>query len=198
MWIHDIHLFELGKEVRKVENTFCYLKHDALDTSKGWISHYPILNIWGWKVKVSLPGARFSKVPITFGPEKSIVKVRPACSVKLVFSYVVKGIKIKNKCKVSCLETPSFWRYKENYVTRNTPEKFRDFRETGPRAPFVSLDEKIRKNENFTSSFGRLRQKLHQKACCTCSTIIFSHSGNQIIHLWRCRSRCCRHFLKPP
>ena len=41
--------------------------------------------------------------------------------------------KSKNNCKVSCLETPSFWRYKENYVTRNTPEKFRDFRETGPR-----------------------------------------------------------------
>ena len=51
------------------------------------------------------------------------------------------------------------------------------------------------KNENFTSSFGRLRQNLHQKACCTCSTIIFPHSTNQIIHLWRCRSRCCRHFL---
>ena len=28
--------------------------------------------------------------------------------------------------------TPSFSRYKENYGTRNTPEKFRDFWETGP------------------------------------------------------------------
>ena len=41
------------------------------------------------------------------GPEKPFVKVRPAYSVKLVFSYVVKGIKTNN-CKVSCLETPSF------------------------------------------------------------------------------------------
>ena len=47
--------------------------------------------------------------------------------------------------------------------------------------------------ENSTSSFGRLRQKLHQKACRTCSTIIFPHSTNQIIDLWRCR--CRRHFL---
>ena len=31
---------------------------------------------------------------------------------------------------------------------------------------------------------------LHQKACFTCSTIIFLHSTNQIIYLWRCRWRC--------
>ena len=47
------------------------------------------------------------------------------------------------------------------------------------------------KYENFTSSFGRLRQKLHR----TCSTIIFPHLTNQIINLWRCRGRCRRHFL---
>ena len=34
-----------------------------------------------------------------FGPEKPFVKVRPAYSVKLVFSYVVKGIKIKTVAK---------------------------------------------------------------------------------------------------
>ena len=43
-----------------------------------------------------------------------------------------KGNTNENNCKVSCLETPSFWRYRENYVTRNKPEKFRNFRETGP------------------------------------------------------------------
>ena len=32
-----------------------------------------------------------------FGPEKPFVKLRPAYSAKLVFSYVVKGIKIKIK-----------------------------------------------------------------------------------------------------
>ena len=34
-----------------------------------------------------------------FGPEKPFVKLRPAYSVKLVFSYVVEGIKIKITAK---------------------------------------------------------------------------------------------------
>ena len=34
-----------------------------------------------------------------FGPEKPFVKLQPAYSVKLVFSYVVKGIKIKITAK---------------------------------------------------------------------------------------------------
>ena len=36
---------------------------------------------------------------------------------------------------------------------------------------------------------------LHQKACRTCSTIIFLHSSNQIIDLLRCRWRCRRKIL---
>ena len=32
-------------------------------------------------------------------------------------------------------------------------------------------------------------KKLHHSACRTCSTIIFSHSTNQIIDLWRCPCR---------
>ena len=36
---------------------------------------------------------------------------------------------------------------------------------------------------------------LHQKACRTSSTIIFSHSTIQIIDLWCCRCRCRSHFL---
>ena len=41
------------------------------------------------------PGARFSKVRKIFEPEKPFVKLRPVHFVKLVFSRVVKGIKIK-------------------------------------------------------------------------------------------------------
>ena len=41
------------------------------------------------------PGVRFSKDPKTLRAEKSFVKLRLAYSVKLVFSYVVKRIKIK-------------------------------------------------------------------------------------------------------
>ena len=35
----------------------------------------------------------------------------------------------------------------------------------------------------------------HQKSCRRCSTIIFLHSTNQIIDLWRCGCRCCRQIL---
>ena len=68
------------------------------------------------------------------------------------------------------------------------------------------------KNERFTAPGSRCRQnlnyensrhhlvdylkKLHQKAWRACSTIIFSHSTNQIIDLWPCPGRCRRHFLK--
>ena len=79
------------------------------------------------------PGARFSKVPRPFPTRKAIRKTKTCLFCKAGLLICCKGNKNKNNCKVSCLETPSFWRYKENYVTRNTPEKFRDFRETGPR-----------------------------------------------------------------
>ena len=50
-------------------------------------------------VKTIDPGALFSKVPKTFRARKAIRKLRPAYSVKLVFSFVVKGIKIKMTAK---------------------------------------------------------------------------------------------------
>ena len=55
------------------------------------------------------PVSRTSRKPL--GLEKPFVKLRPPYSVKLVFSYVVKGWKIE--ITVSCLESPSFWRYNE-------------------------------------------------------------------------------------
>ena len=53
------------------------------------------------------------------------------------------------------------------------------------------------KFENFTSSFGRLRQKIAPKSMPHVQhDYFFPHSTNQIIDLWRCRFRCrCRHFL---
>ena len=50
-------------------------------------------------------------------------------------------------------------------------------------------------------SGGRLAdyvKTLHQKACRSCSTIIFLHSTNQIIDLSRCRWRCRRQILNSP
>ena len=48
------------------------------------------------------------------------------------------------------------------------------------------------KSERFTAASSRRRladyvKHLHQKGCRTSSTIIFLHSTNQIIDLWRCR-----------
>ena len=39
---------------------------------------------------------------------------------------------------------PSFWRYKENYVSCNAPEKFQDFWEMGPsRVTGVANEERV-------------------------------------------------------
>ena len=84
-------------------------------------------------------GARFSKVPKAFRARKAIRKT-PACLFCKAGLFICrKGNKNKNNCKVSCLNTPSFWRYIDNYVTRNAPEKFRDFRETGPWRELLKL-----------------------------------------------------------
>ena len=87
-----------------------------------------------------IPEARFSKIPKTFfGAQKAIHKIPTRLFCKDDLFICCKGNKNSNNCKVSCLETPLLWRYKENYVTRNAPEKFRDFRETGPRTGNVHL-----------------------------------------------------------
>ena len=74
---------------------------------------------------MSILGPVSEKSQKLFGPEKPFLKLWPTYSEKLVFSCC-KGNKNKNNCKVSCLETPLFWRYKKNnnyYVTWNAPKK---------------------------------------------------------------------------
>ena len=63
-----------------------------------------------------------------YGPEKPFLKLRPAYFVKLVFSYVVKRIKIKITAKFRLTEHLRF----EDTKRIMSPEQFRDFRETGP------------------------------------------------------------------
>ena len=64
-------------------------------------------------------------------PEKPFFKLRSAYIVKLVFSYVVKGIKIKITAKFRDTEHLRF----EDTKRIMSPEKFRNFRETGPWTP---------------------------------------------------------------
>ena len=59
---------------------------------------------------------------------KPFVKLRPVHSVKLVFLYVVKGIKIKITAKFRDMEHLRF----EDTKRIMSAEKFRVFRETGP------------------------------------------------------------------
>ena len=91
----------------------------------------PVLFLPPPMARSTTPGGRFSKVPKTFRARKAFRKTPTCLSCNAGLFICCKGNKNKSNCEVSCLETPSFWRYKENYVTRNGPEKFRDFRETG-------------------------------------------------------------------
>ena len=134
-------LMQLRNEVLKIQVWTELQLRSTRPTGRRSVSIGPSISTYRalhWHPKGQWPVSRKSRK--LFGPEKPFLKLRLAHSVKLVFSYVVKGRKIKSNCKVSCPETPSFWKYKENYVTRNAPEKFRDFRETGPRIqiPFRS------------------------------------------------------------
>ena len=54
-----------------------------------------------------------------------------------------KGNKNLNNCKVSCFETPLFWRYKECYVTRNHPITFGTFGKLAP-GPRRTLEKNLR------------------------------------------------------
>ena len=143
-----------------------------------------------------------------FGREKPFVKVRPASSGKPVFSYVLKGIKIKINAKFRASR-----RLRSEDTKRiMSLEKFRDFPETGPQArslcnketnvprsrqtdtspahvirPLLLRARVVVRTSNMKISRRRLAdyvKTLHQKECCTCSIIIFLHSTNQVIDLW--------------
>ena len=64
---------------------------------------------------------------------------------------------------------------------------------------FNATSSRYRRNlkyENFImASFGRLRQIITSKSVPHVQHDYFPRSTNQVIDLWRCRCRCCRHFL---
>ena len=79
-------------------------------------------------------GALFLKFPKTFRVRKAICNTPTGLLSKAGLFISCKGDKNWNKKFILFLETPSFCRCKENLVTRNAPEKFRDFRGTGHRS----------------------------------------------------------------
>ena len=74
-------------------------------------------------------GSRFSKVPRTVRARKASCQtvIRLFWKADLLISF-------KEDCEVWWLRTSALRRYKGNCGTRNRPEKFRDFWETGPRS----------------------------------------------------------------
>ena len=70
-----------------------------------------------------------------FGPEKPFVKLRPAYSVKLVFPYVVKGIKIK----ITASRRHRFEDTKRITSPEIRPKSFGTFEKRVPGLHFLSL-----------------------------------------------------------
>ena len=67
-----------------------------------------------------------------FGPEKPFVKLRPAYSVKLVFSYVVKGMKIKITAKFRASRRLRFEDTKRIMSPEIRPKSFGTFKKRAP------------------------------------------------------------------
>ena len=67
-----------------------------------------------------------------FGPVKPFLKLRPAYSVKLVFSYVVKGIKIKITAKFRASRRLRFEDTKRIMSPEMRPKRFGTFEKRAP------------------------------------------------------------------
>ena len=76
-------------------------------------------------------GACFSKVPITFRARKASRQTAICLAWKANPLTCFWCKKNKEDCEVWWLRTPPLRRYKGNCGTRNRPEKFRNFWETG-------------------------------------------------------------------
>ena len=76
------------------------------------------------------PVSRKSRKP--FGPEKPFVKLRPANFVDLVFSYVVKGIKMKTSSKFRASRRLRFEDTKRIMSPEMRPKSFGTFEKRAP------------------------------------------------------------------
>ena len=83
------------------------------------------------------PGPVSRKSRKLFGPEKPFVKLRPAYCVKLVFSYVVKGITIKITAKFPVSRRLRFEDTKRTMSPET--ESFGTFEKQAPGKPVVKL-----------------------------------------------------------
>ena len=78
------------------------------------------------------PGPVSRKSRKLFGSEKPFVKLRPAYSVKLVFSYVVKGIKMKITAKFRASRRLRFEDKRRIMSPEMRPKSFGTFKKRAP------------------------------------------------------------------
>ena len=90
-----------------------------------------------------------------FGPEKPFVKLRPAYSVKLVFSYVVKGIKIKITAKFRVSRRLSFEDTKRIMSPEMRPKCFGTLEKQAPgfESPFRPFSLLLKQGKNAMIKF---------------------------------------------
>ena len=67
-----------------------------------------------------------------FGPEKQLVKLRPVYSIKLLFSYVEKGIKMKTTAKFRASRRLRFADTKRIMSPEMSPKSFGTFEKQAP------------------------------------------------------------------
>ena len=79
-----------------------------------------------------------------YGPEKPFVKLRPAYSVKLVFSYDVKGIKIKITAKFRASRRLRFEDTKRIMAPEIRPKSSGTFEKLAPGARFSRVPKNFR------------------------------------------------------
>ena len=83
-------------------------------------------------VETSVLGPVSRKSRKVFGPEKPFLKLRPPYTVKLVFSYVVKGIKIKITAKFRASIRLRFEDTKSIMSPEMRPKSFGAFEKQAP------------------------------------------------------------------
>ena len=98
------------------------------DTANWWAKKWQTSTLQSY----GLLGPVSRKSRELFGPEKPFVKLRPAFSVKLVFSYVVKGIKIKITAKFRASRRLRFEDTKRIMSPEIRPKSFGTFEKQAP------------------------------------------------------------------
>ena len=126
-------LMQLRNEVLKIQVwTELQLRFTRL-TGRRSVSIGPSISTYRalhWHPKGQWPVTRkFRKL---FGPEKPFLKLRLAHSVKLVFSYVVKGRKIKITAKFRALKRLRFENTKRTMSPETRPKGFGSFVKRAP------------------------------------------------------------------